>query len=662
MSETDTGASAAYETRAEALGDSKAAAKYWLDALALSGKEEKKWRDTAKKAVQIHDTTKKSSFNILHSNTETICAASYNSTPVPDIRTRFGDRADPARKGALILERGISYQLDEYDFDDVLKKIVKDAVLPGRGVPWVTYKPLMRTVVVEDDGGTASDGTPIPPQPVIGEDGQPVTREEVVWQSAQCERISYENFRRGPGEMWSEVPWVARRLFLTRDEIRELPGIDPKTAEALPLDASDTELMGTSSEREKSPFKKSMLWQVWDKASRKVFYVSEGFTDGLVAVEDDPLNLLDFLPVPRPLMPIGKGDGLTPVTPYEIYREQAEELNIVTDRIKALVAVLKFRGIRASEIEELDGLGDLDDGQFRPSKGAMSAMMGGARSLDDAVWVMPIDKIIPVIRELYLQREQIKTVIFELTGMADILRGSVNPNEKLGQSELKAQWGSLRIAELQKDIQRLVRDIFRMKGEIIAGKFTRQTLSYINGEPVDDATMQVLRQDVQRCYQIDIETDSTIRGDLTRSQQNMNMFLQGTAQFAQSMGPLIATPNNPAGVVPPDLAIAVFAGFARQFKLGKEVEDKLAQAMEKVEQMGQQRQDPQAEQDKAEAKAIQKAGAIANVEGKQIDNAKKEAEAAKSVEEVQGQRIENAQQAAAIMQPFPAPTVAGFVQ
>lgn len=656
MSETDTGASGAYETRAEALGDSKAAAKYWLDALALAGKEEKKWRESAKKAVQIHDTTKKSSFNILHSNTETICAAAYNSTPVPDIRTRHGDRTDPARKGALILERGISYQLDEYDFDDVLKKIVKDAVLPGRGVPWVTYKPLMRTVVVEDDDG---NGKMVPR---MGPDGQPVTREEVVWQSAQCERISYENFRRGPGEMWSEVPWVARRLYLTRDEVRELPGIDPKTAEALPLDAVDTELMGSASEREKSPFKKSMLWQVWDKASRKVFYVSEGFTDGLVAVEDDPLNLLDFLPVPRPLMPISKGDGLTPVTPYEIYREQAEELNEVTTRIRGLVAVLKFRGIRASEIEELDGIGDLDDGQFRASKGAMAAMLGGARSLDDAIWVMPIEKIIPVIRELYLQREQIKTVIFELTGMADIMRGSVNPNEKLGQSELKAQWGSLRIAELQKDIQRLVRDIFRMKGEIIAGKFTRQTLSYINGETVDDETMQVLRQDVQRCYQIDIETDSTIRGDLTRSQQNMNMFLQGTAQFASALGPLIATPNNPMGVVPPDLAVAVFAGFARQFKLGKEVEDRLSQAMDKVEAMGQQGQDPEAARKKAEAEQIQKAGALATIEGKQIDNAKKEAEAAKSVEEVQGQRIENAQQAAAVLQPFPVATPPGFIQ
>src|SRR5262249_16825346 len=68
---------------------------------------------------------------------------------------------------------------------------------------------------------------------------------------------------------------------------------------------------------------------------------------------------------------------------------------------------------------------------------------------------------------------------------------------------------------------------------------------------------QILRSDILRAYRIDVESDSTIRGDLTRNQQNMSLFLQGTAQFAQAM---------PA-------VLEVYGAFARQFKLGKQAED-----------------------------------------------------------------------------------------
>ena len=625
-----------YESRTEALQDSQTAARYWINALQLAGKEEKSWRTDAKSAVSTYEGSKKSSFNILFSNTETIKAAAYNSVPVPDIRTRFGDRNDVARQGAQVLERGLSYSVDEYDFDDTIRKAVQDAILPGRGVVWVNYEPLMRTVQEE------------------GPDGQPVSRDVIEWQMATCQRVPYSLFRRGPADQWGAVPWVAKCDFYTRDELLKLPGIVPEVAMAVPLDSIDSHFGDDASEREKSPFKRAAVWQVWDKATRRVFYVAEHYTVALVGLLDDPLGLLDFFPTPRPLQPISKPDTLIPVTPYKVYREQAEELNLVTQRIKALVGLLKYRGIRASEIRELDGIEDLDDGEFKPSEGALAALAGGVKSLSDAIWVMPIGEIIQVVRELVIQREQIKQAIFELTGIADIMRGASAPSETLGAQQLKAQWGSLRVADLQKDIQRFIRDIFRLKAEIIASKFTVKTLSYINGEVVPDEVLAFLRGDIQRAYAIDIETDSTIRGDLNRSQQNMTMFLQGTAQFAQSLGPLIASPTNPLGVIPPKLALTVYASFARQFKLGKSVEDELAKSMEQLEQQASQPQEPTPEQ-KAEAekaKKLREASAIADV-------TKRAADAAKAQGEAQGQQIENARMAAAPV--FP-PQSEGFVQ
>ena len=46
---------------------------------------------------------------------------------------------------------------------------------------------------------------------------------------------------------------------------------------------------------------------------------------------------------------------------------------------------------------------------------------------------------------LYQQREQIKAVIYELTGLSDIARGASKASETLGAQQLKSQWGSIRL-------------------------------------------------------------------------------------------------------------------------------------------------------------------------------------------------------------------------
>jgi hypothetical protein len=80
----------------------------------------------------------------------------------------------------------------------------------------------------------------------------------------------------------------------------------------------------------------------------------------------------------------------------------------------------------------------------------------------------------------------------------------------------------------------------------------------------------LMRDDRMRSYRVDIESDSTIRADLTRNQQNMSMFLQGTAQFAQAVGPIVMEfPQMMPAVM------EVYSAFARNFRLGKQAEDAL---------------------------------------------------------------------------------------
>lgn len=121
-----------------------------------------------------------------------------------------------------------------------------------------------------------------------------------------------------------------------------------------------------------------------------------------------------------------------------------------------------------------------------------------------------------------------------------------------------------------------------------------QQLQKIATGPTREEVEPILRSDVMRKYRIDIESDSTIRGDLTRNQQTMNLFLQGTAQFMAAVGPMIQIA--PQAIGP---AVEVYMAFGRQFKLGKSAEDaldKLAEAARHAGEMaGQPKPNPEVE-------------------------------------------------------------------
>jgi len=681
------------ERRQDIYKDARSVVDYWRNAIKLSEKTEQKWRDDADKAVKLYRADNPTAFNILHSNIATIVPSIYNSTPVPDIRSRHADKGEVARKGAQILERGISFQLDEYDFDAVMAASVRDMQLAGRGVDRVRYRPYMRRDV--ESGGpeeAEAPGMELGEVPEMGTDvdvpNQP-EGEEVVWEEAVCEHVTWRSFRRGPGAMWTDVNWVAFELFLTRDEVIELAG--EEVGMQVSLTSGEAGMDELNTEREKTAFKKARVWEIWDKTAREVLFIcADGYDAKPLRVEPDPLGLLDFFPCPAPLQAISDPDTMVPVVPYEIYRRQAEELSDVSKRILALIGVMRFRGFRAPEIPDFEQLENLDDGEFAVASQALS-LIGGGKALDDAIWVVPVEKLVLVLRELVGQRESIKAAIFEITGIADIMRGASNPNETLGAQQIKTQWGSLRVQQQQRDVARYCRDLFRMTAEIIANKFSIDTLTMIAGEPfetmmpdpmaqmqmgqgqpqmppqggmpgqppqapqapqqpppmiVDPSksgenhpVIQMLRNDIRRAYLIDIETDSTVRGDLVRSQQNMSQFLQGTAQFFGSLVPLIQS-----GTFPPELAgaaITVYEAFGRQFKLGKQVEDKFAElskAAEETMKSPQEKPDPKAAEKQAAQQAEQAKAQAAQQEAQQksqIEAAKIQADAKRASDELQ---------------------------
>lgn len=595
----------------------------WLEAIDLSETEEKNWRKDAERACDTYrggetgstnqTGTSLNTFNIFHSNIETLVPALYNSTPIPDVRRRFNDPDPVGREVSEVLERSLSYSVDAYDFDNALLSCVRDMAITSRGIARVRYIPS------------------------FGQD------DKLAYEEVTCEYVPWKTMRRGPGRVWDEVPWVAFELYLSYSEVAKL------------LDGENNSILkelkfSYTSEPKKNPEQqgenlsklaaRARVWEIWDKDNRKVHFISPDYTQRRIVSLDDPLELSGFFPIPRPLSALIAPDSLVPITLLQIYESLLEELNVVQRRILKLTRQLRVRGWYAGITDDIKAGVEADDGDLVPLTGAEQFATTG-KGIENAISWFPLEPVVAALEQLVVQRESIKQTIYEVTGLSDIIRGATDPKETATAQQIKTQWGSLRIQKMQKEVARFACDLFRMKAETMAKKFAPETFWLMTGikyptaqekqqaqqqfqqgmqavqsgqiqltpeleakgkelqelisKPTQEEVIKLLKGD-QRGFRVDIESDSTIRGDLAKNQEQMSLFLQGTAQYAQAIGPLVQE-----GAMPEDIAIEIYAAFCRTFRLGKQAEDALDRLADQLKKGQGEQKKPSPEEQKAQA-------------------------------------------------------------
>jgi hypothetical protein len=94
--------------------------------------------------------------------------------------------------------------------------------------------------------------------------------------------------------------------------------------------------------------------------------------------------------------------------------------------------------------------------------------------LQNLVSEMPLDSLAKTIMELENRRDRVKQIIYEVTGIADIVRGASNASETATAQQIKGKWAGLRISSRQSDFAVFARDLIRLKAEIIAERFDRR--------------------------------------------------------------------------------------------------------------------------------------------------------------------------------------------
>lgn len=530
--------------------DSHERASFWHEQIDQHRKRMDKWHKAADRVEKIYRGESEEGleiFNILWANTEVLKPVVYSRPPKPEIERRHLQRDPIGATAAELLEKANATALESgnFDFDREMEKIVEDMLVVGRGQCRVLYDAEM----TEDEG-----------------------IEEVVFEEVGIRYVYWRDFAHSEGRSWPQVWWVGFASNMSREDLKEQFG--DHIGGKVPLCGELT--FKEYQERQYGEVEEDFarVWEIWDKRAKKRFFVSEGYDD-IIDEDDDPLRLKDFFPCPEPLFSINSNRSLVPVPEYRMYQDQAEELNILTRRINKLTDALKVRGVYDASITSIPEMFKGEENALIPDEDY--GKLAAAGGMDNAISFPPLAIIADVLAKLTQRRQEVLAIVFQITGLSDIIRGFSDPRESATAQRMKGQYGTMRIQKRQKKLQRHIRDIIRLMSEIMAEHFDPETLAIMAGVEKDPLVMQgldkavaLLRRDKIRDFTIDIETDSTILLDDQERKQETVEFLGGLGQFmGQAMGAV------EAGLMPAAAAREIVLYAARRFNAGRELESVL---------------------------------------------------------------------------------------
>lgn len=575
---------------------------------------------------------RQTTFPIFWSNVQVLKPNVYSSLPRPDVRRR-AVHEDDARKAlgkqaAIVVENGLKFEIDNAAFGQAMEAARDDMLIVGRGVVREVYaadtvrRPVERLdPMLEGEtqqvgkkaasytnehtdhdtrchhcahfrapdgcslvkgeispqghcrlfmpGTFALDGRPVEPDG-FDDDGVPYV-DVVESERTESRYVFWADYRQSPARCWSEVWWVAFRHAMDRDELeREFPEHDAKKI-PLVLSANTDKDQGPGKVDEmppdpESPFGRAEVWEIWSKPTKERIWIATSYEDHVLRKDPDPLRQSGFFPNPKPLYAVPTTDSMVPMPELQVYECLADELDEVQDRLRKLVKVAKFVGLTDGDLAEMSNIATMTDGDFKPIQ-RPDVVAGDLRN---AIWHWPLGEIVTAISILRVQSQELRDSIYELTGISDLRRGIGQERESATAQRLKASYGAARMTPRSKPMAEFIRDLLRIKAEIMVEHFEPATLSLISGAPIAGPVLQLLKDERFRNTTIDVETDSTVAPDAEAEKAEAVEYLTAATQYLSAAVP-IAT-GAPATI---PLLMSMLRAASRSYKFSREVEEQL---------------------------------------------------------------------------------------
>ena len=582
----------------------------WYNCIAQYERTFKEWEGRADKIVKRYRDESRSrnnpnaKFNILWSNVQTITPAVFARLPRPDVSRRFRDNDPIGRVASMMLERALEYEIEHYnDYASAMKQAVQDRLLGGRGTAWVRYEPHIVAEMAGEAEGMPEDGLQVTEDTDEAETEGGIYRESqerIEYECAPVDYVYWRDFGMTVARTWEEVTAVWRKVYMERPALVERFG--EELGGKIPLDTkpdtskSFNEKMGEGS-------REALIYEIWDKTSGQVIWISKSMGK-VLDVRDDPLQLENFWPCPKPMFSTLTTDSLIPVPDFVLYQDQARQLDTLADRIDGFIQALKVRGVYDAAEPSLARLfTEGENNALLPVKNyAAFSEKGG---LQGAINLVDIRPIAEGLNMAYQAMEQVKGQIYEIMGIADIQRGQTDPNETLGAQIIKSNNASGRLKTMQHDVVNFATALLQIKAQIICQHFTDDTIVKISGamqlSPQDQQlipqALALLKDEPAKNFRIEVTTDSMIYQDEQQEKQDRVEFLGAVSQFMQTALPVAQGVPELTPLLMEMLKFGVTA-----FKAGKGLEgliDETAdQFRQQAEQMKGQPKPPSAEEQK----------------------------------------------------------------
>jgi len=615
----------------------------WKKEIENSIKYHQKSKELAKEFQNIYDGENdryaKKSYPIFWSNTQTLKPLLFSKLPKVNITQSFFKDDEISRIASEVIERLITYLLKESNAENQIEKIRDAYLIQGIGIPRIVF---------------------VPPEPIESkkkktiknEEGKEIeTEEEETFydvdeekKSFKLEFVDYQHFLKSTEKEWERVRWIAFKKYYSRVELIDHFG--EEIGKKVKMSNTKFEHL-PQQEQENEIFQLCEVWEIWDKENQICHFITFAGEGAVLNSEKEFYNLKNFFPIPMP-MGLNENRSLLPSPLYKQYKNLAEDLSRLHDRIVNLTDQAKFTGAYTSfaEQKDIENIMNGEDGEF-------SALQTTA-NIDDArklIVFKPLTEIANTITILRNEKTQLKIDIQEITGLSDILRGATVASETATAQQLKGNFAISRIQPLQKEVEFTIRDTIRLLTELAVEKLplveiikitglkivdvglilnnARQTIEINKQEAIDLLNPQdpdyqqklmmleqqaqvglektkkdlqeqlkgfvielknlpklnkILKDDKMRCISIDIETDSTIKIDQNQEKMDRMEYVRTISQTLQALAPAVQT-----GIINKKALSEMIIFASKPLKVGRNLEDYLRE-----EQPVEEKPDPQA--------------------------------------------------------------------
>lgn len=527
------------------------AAKKWL----------KPWHDRSSKIVKRFVDNRKGDtgrddtrWNVFTSNIQTQRDMLYGRIPQVSVDRRFADSKDVAgRQGGEILERLLNQDIcrDSDAYAMALKHCCLDFLLTDFANARVRFE---YEEEKDEEAGEGEEDAAEPVEKPAIQRLNPSTGqlEEAAPAVPKTPEVSYEDvaidYLHWEDQLWSagarihsEVRWWGHKSLMGMEDGVKRFG---EAFRAVPMGKKQDELKDDG-EKTPDPWQRASVWEIWDKETKRVFWLVDGYAKCL-DIQDDPYQLEGFWPCPRFMGFLNASTSeFVPVPDFTLVQDLYNEIDEVSTRITRIEKAIKVAGVydqamgvNLSRLVNEAGLNELIG---VPGWGALMEKGG----LAGAMQFLPLDMIVAALDKLRDYRTELINAVDQLSGMSDIVRGEAQDVAATATEQaIKGRFASVRMQSKQDEFARFASDLQRLRAELICKRYQPQTILERSNAASMFATPEEAMQGVQllqskfRNYRVQVKPESVSLTDFAALKSERLELLGALTTFIQAAAPI----------------------------------------------------------------------------------------------------------------------------